>query len=321
MENINNDKQTEIAMFYNLENLYTPGFMIQQRSGDLVPGLLRWNEKRYRNKLFKMASVFQLVREQEGVLPFITGICEVQGAEPIEELLKLEPFNEEFGYVHFESLDERGVDVALLYDKSKVEIISAEPISFFFEIQDVEPESFDTTRDILFCKIRYKTELINVFVFHLPSKRENDVNKPKRKYILKEINTRVQKIISENNEPVILLGDFNENPDDELLEGFLLDSNYQTVLENPFINLFRKQHFSTFHYRNGLLFDQILLSEHFNTEKSVLEFSEAKVFAHQKILNWDKKFRGRPFRTYAGTRYLGGYSDHFPVLVKFETYK
>lgn len=318
MEKDFRDQRSEIAMFYNVENLYTPGFRIQQRSGEYVPGLPKWDEKRYRNKLFKLAAVFQLCKEEMGVMPFIIGLSEVQGEEPLQELLKMEPFDDGFGFLHYESMDERGVDVALLYDKSKVEIISSEPISFFFEINQDYPDSYDTTRDILFCKIRYQQEIINVFVFHLPSKRENDVNRPKRVYILNEIKKRISALISEEKEAVLLMGDFNENPDDDLLINLLDDDFGEQILANPFIEIFNNRIFSTFHYKDGLLFDQILFSGHFYSENFPLNYASAGVFRHPQIANWDKKFKGRPFRTYAGTRYIGGYSDHFPVLLKFE---
>ena len=58
----------------------------------------------------------------------------------------------------------------------------------------------------------------------------------------------------------------------------------------------------------------MILSKDFFNSNYPLLFKEAKVFNHEKLSNWNRKFAGRPFRTYAGTRYLGGYSDHFPIL-------
>ena len=89
-------------------------------------------------------------------------------------------------------------------------------------------------------------------------------------------------------------------------------------MENPYVELYKNRMFSTFHHKQGLLFDQIILSQDFYTLSSVLEFKEAGVFSHESMKSKDKKFLGRPFRTYAGTRYLGGYSDHYPVFVEFK---
>lgn len=308
----------ELIAFYNVENLFSPDPPQVHKLDPTLSGLRNWDERRYQNKLFKIAHVFQLIQEAENTLPFLIGLSEIQGQKPLEDLIAMEPFNSNFGVVHYDSMDERGVDVALLYDKSKVEIISSEPITYFFEIEDNNPANYDTTRDVLFCKVKYLGEIINVFVLHLPSKREKDVNKPKRDYIMNDVRQKVSDIISEKKEAVIICGDFNENPTDDNLIKLQYDYNSEKIMTNPYLDLYQKQNFSTYHYKDGLLFDQIILSPQFFATDFPLKFAAAKVFNHIKLSNYDKKFAGRPFRTYAGTRYLGGYSDHFPVIVEFK---
>jgi len=305
----------ESFSFYNVENLFLPDPKSTHKLDPTISGLRNWDERKYRNKLFKIAHVFQLMKEDNGVLPFVIGLAEVSGRKVLEELVQMDPFNSEYGIVHYNSMDERRVDVAILYDKSKVEVIDSETITFFFEITDRNIESYDTTRDVLYSKISYKGEIINVFVAHLPSKREKDINKPKRSFILGEIRGRILNIVDQKKEHVILCGDFNENPDDENLVKILYDNDGRKVLENPFQELFSTRRYSTFHYKSGLLFDQIMLSRSF-FGSSNLAFQNADVFNSEKISSRDRKFEGRPFRTYAGTRYLGGYSDHFPVFVQ-----
>lgn len=315
---MNNFGNTEMAMFYNVENLFPPDPIPVHRLNPTPSGLRNWDHRKYQNKLSKLAHVFQMVHEKHLVMPMLIGISEVQGDKVLEDLVSSEPFQNKFGIVHYESLDERGVDVALIYDKEKIEIIHSEPISFIFEFQNPQNSgNYDTTRDVLYCKVKYNNLIINVFIFHLPSKRALDVNKPKRDYIINSIKEKIEDIISKDNESVILLGDFNENPDDENLRKIIYDKESNKILNNPFSEIFQNQKFSTFHYKSGLLFDQIILSNHFYSEDSALGFEEAGVFNPERLSNWDKKNTGRPFRTYAGTRYLGGYSDHFPVFVKF----
>nr|WP_262483714.1 endonuclease/exonuclease/phosphatase family protein [Chryseobacterium sp. BLS98] len=284
-------------------------------------GLKNWDEKRYRNKLFKISHVFQLMKEENGTLPFLIGLSEVSGRKVLEDLVEMAPFNSEYGIVHYNSMDERKVDVAMLYHKDKVEIMDSETITFFFEIINRKnTENYDTTRDVLFSKVKYKGTVINVFIAHLPSKREKDVNKPKRDFILNEIHGRILKIVSNEKEHVILCGDFNENPDDENLVKILYDNNHEKVLVNPFQELFQTRNYSTFHYKSGLLYDQIIMSKSLFARDG-LSFQSAHIFNSEKISSQMRNFEGRPFRTYAGTRYLGGYSDHFPVFVKFEETK
>ncbi|KUJ57078.1 endonuclease/exonuclease/phosphatase family protein [Chryseobacterium aquaticum] len=305
----------ELFAFYNVENLFLPDPPSNHRLDPTNSGLRNWDERKYRDKLFKISHVFQLMKEETGILPCMIGLSEISGRKVLEDLVEMSPFNLQYGIVHYNSMDERKVDVALLYDKSKIEIIDSEAITFFFEIADNNPENYDTTRDVLFSKVKYKEEIINVFVAHLPSKREKDINQPKRNYILNEIRNRIIQIVNVEKENVILCGDFNENPDDEYLVKILFDDMHQKVLQNPFQELYSTKNYSAYHYKSGLLFDQILLSQSFFDNDKHLSFYDARIFKPEKLRSRNKIFSERPFRTYAGTRYLGGYSDHFPVYV------
>ncbi|WP_228453991.1 endonuclease/exonuclease/phosphatase family protein [Chryseobacterium fistulae] len=306
----------EILCFYNVENLFLPDQVPIHRMDPTRSGLKNWDERKYNNKLFRLSHVFSLIKKQNGILPFIIGLSEVSGREVLEDLVKMDPFNSKYGIIHYDSMDERKVDVAMLYDKAKVEIVDSETITFFFEKIKKNTENYDTTRDVLYSKIRYKEkkEVIHIFITHLPSQRERDVNKPKRAFILNEIRKRIMNI---EEEKVILCGDFNENPDDENLVRILYNDEGGKMLENPFLELFHTRNYSTFHLKTGLLFDQILLSKSF-FDKTGLIFQNAEIFNTKELSSRDRKFENRPFRTYAGTRYLGGYSDHFPVLTKFK---
>lgn len=319
MTKLNTDE--DLVAFYNVENLFLPDAPPAQKLDPTPSGLASWDDRKYQNKLLKIAHVFHLMQEREGSLPVLLGISEVQGRKPLEDLVKLSPFENEYGIVHYESMDERGVDVALLYKKSSVEIISSEPISYFFAVENKGSEYYDTTRDILHCRVRLSGALINFFILHLPSKREKDVNKSKRDYILRDLHSKIVNIIDSSGESVIVCGDFNENPDEKMIANFLFDENHTRIMQNPFVNLFKNENYSTFHYKNGLLFDQMILSNHFFQAYFPLLCEDAQVFNHEKLRTWDSKYAGRPFRTYAGSRYLGGYSDHFPILIRLKKNK
>ncbi|MCJ8152175.1 endonuclease [Chryseobacterium sp. SSA4.19] len=307
----------ELFSFYNVENLFLPDPKPKHKSDPTVSGLRNWDERKYQSKLSKISHVFRLIKEDKGILPFMIGLSEVSGRQVLDDLVKIEPFNSEYGIVHYHSKDERKVDVALLYDKNKVEVKHSEAITFLFEPENKNSESYGTTRDVLYSKVRYKEKEIDVFVVHLPSQREKKINGPKRIHILHEIRKKILSIINDDEKNIILCGDFNENPTDENLVQMLYNAGHEKVLENPFQLLFSARKYSTFHYRSGLLFDQIILSKSFFSIDSILPFHSAEVFSPPQISSRDRKFEGRPFRTYSGTRYLGGYSDHFPVFVKF----
>lgn len=162
----------ELLAFYNVENLFLPDPKPTHKLDPTYSGLRNWDDRKYKNKLNKISHVFQLIQDKKGSLPFLIGLSEISGRKVLEELVQMQPFNSDYGIVHYNSMDERKVDVALLYDKSKVEILDSEAITFFFERGNPNKEDYDTTRDVLFSKIKYNGDIINVFVAHLPSKRE-----------------------------------------------------------------------------------------------------------------------------------------------------
>ena len=311
----------EWVMFYNVENFFPPDEKFSKGESKKLSGLKRWNEWRYRHKIHRISSVFEYFREENGSLPMLIGLAEIANNEVLEDLLSHPVFEENYAFVHYDSLDERGVDTALLYDKTKIKYLDSDTISFIFELEEEGKEEMDTTRDVLQCRVEYEGEEMTVFVLHLPSKREQDINQSKRDYILHSVKERVLELTKHQKEPVMILGDFNENPYAENINFLLYHDGLDKLLENPFINLYTQRNFSTFYQKQGLLFDQIILSEYFYMQDSKLKFTKAGVFAHENIRTRDGKYKGKPFRTYAGTRYLGGYSDHFPVWVEFEKYK
>lgn len=306
----------EWTMFYNVENLFPPDDKFFKGESKKFSGLKKWNEWRYRNKLHRLNYVFELFYRHKGGLPMLIGLAEIADNSVLEDLVGQSVFGGKYSFVHYDSLDERGVDTALLYDHTKIKMLDSETMSFIFEFEEEVKDSVDTTRDVLHCKVEYEGEIINVFVLHLPSKREQDINQPKRDYILKNVQEKAVELIKEEREAVLILGDFNENPYAENIN-FLLYDGSEKLLENPFVQLYHQRRYSTYYSRQGLLFDQIILSQDFYGAAAVLQFQEAQIFAHEDMRTRDGKYQGKPFRTYAGTRYLGGYSDHFPVFVEF----
>ncbi|MBC7555697.1 MAG: endonuclease [Chryseobacterium sp.] len=317
---MNNIDQDLLLMFYNVENLFPPDEKSIHFLDPTNSGLRNWDQERYDSKIIKIGHVFELVKEEHQILPLLIGLAEISADSVLEDIIMQPVFDNKYKFVHYDSMDERGVDVALLYDATKCEILHSEPISFIFEFENPGSSSFDTTRDVLFCKVKFDGNIIDFYVVHLPSKRHKDINKPKRRYILNEIKEKIITEKKENYEAVIVLGDFNENATDDLINDFISNGENQ-ILNNPFSELFINKQFSTFHNSDGLLFDQILLSGEFFTNNYSIKFDEAIVFNNLKLSSWDRKFQGIPYRTYAGTRYLGGYSDHFPVLVKLKNTK
>ncbi len=79
----------ELVAFYNVENLFPPDLPTVHRLDPTNSGLTKWDDRKYKNKLFKIAHVFQLLKEREGVLPMLIGLSEVSGQKPLDELIAL----------------------------------------------------------------------------------------------------------------------------------------------------------------------------------------------------------------------------------------
>ncbi len=306
----------ELIAFYNVENLFSPELPAQHPTDPTVSGLSNWTSKRYEFKLHRISTVFNMIAQKYEALPMLIGLAEIQGKKPLQDLLNLSPLKENYQIVHFPSQDKRRVDVALLFDATKLELISARPIQIVFNTENTETQSVEATRDILHCKLKYGATAMHVFVLHLPSKRDRDVHLFKRKAIVKKLHEQIEILATEQNVSFLVLGDFNDNPDAEYLSQLRFSDTGTELLKNPFSDLYENEVFSTYHKKEGLLFDQILLSSSWFSAEQTLNFKEAAVFGPPQICRPEKKYKNKPYRTYAGSRYLGGYSDHFPVIVE-----
>jgi exonuclease III len=310
--------------FYNVENLYDSGIDKSKTSIEFpFQGSRSWNMSRYRNKLVKIAKTISSIGvEETQKLPTFFGLCEIENKKVIDELLEEFPFKANYGYVHKDSLDERGIDTAFFYNK---EFLTIEESEFIRTPIFNNDGTRDYTRDITYTKGKLEDITIHFFVLHLPSKRENNINVSKRIYILRELRKKLNDIFDKDIfANIIIMGDFNEDPTTTYLYQQLW--NKKTVQElkerelfNPFESLYKNNIYSTFHQGRGMLFDQIIFSKSFFKENNKLRYSSSHVFNVPFLQNMERERLGTPWRTYSGSRYLGGYSDHFPVYAIIES--
>lgn len=303
--------------FYNTENFFDPNDDSLTHDGDFTPnGKKKWTESRYRIKVKKIGQAISLIGLNEtGRPPMFVGLAEVENARVLNDLVQSE-FLEEFNYdyIHFESLDERGVDTAMIYRKDFITPDTVEPIRLQFP-EFGDPTDF--TRDVLYVKFNLKEMFIHTFVLHLPSRRDVDVNRDFRNLIMKKVREKMDEILAEDpNAYIVIMGDMNGNPDDidavEILKTRDVSQMEAGEMFNPMFGL-RKSSGSLRHAGKWILFDQILFSKAFFEPINGFVWYKTEVFKDRLVQEWDRRFSGSPFRTYAGNRYLGGYSDHFPV--------
>ena len=237
----------------------------------------------------------------------VLGLCEVENLVVLNDLNIAYP-GRDYRIIHYESPDNRGIDNALLYDPNRFSIISSKPILN-------KLKNGGNTRDILYVEGNYQGRRLHLFVNHWPSNyggREKSI--PKRKstaeLIIKEIEM-LQK--SDEFAEIILLGDFNENPDEQNIK--LLEKIGLTSLMKPMIG---KSNIGTYVYRGkDYLYDQIIVNDQLQDDKNLVVVNDSVyILDLPKYRQQEGNYKHYPFRFWAGNRLLGGYSDHLAVKVK-----
>lgn len=300
--------------FYNLENLFDTKNDPNTLDDDFTPnGKKNWSYKRYKKKLKKLANVIaQLGAEKSFYSPAIIGVVEVENQTVLNDLVTTKHLkNEHYGIVHYDSPDERGIDVALLYKKELFELLHSETFPLLLNGENGDR---DYTRDVLLVKGNLNGELVYTIVNHWPSRRSGtDVSEEKRIKAAQLVTYIVDKISAETQDAkIIIMGDFNDNPSNKSIKNYLVNHRFY----NPMERLINTGNGTLNHDKTWHLFDQIIFSKNFLTiEENKHSFKYAEVFDEQFLKVWKGKLKGNPFRTYIGKWYQGGFSDHFPVYV------
>ena len=314
---IKNSNSHTIA-FYNIENLFDIENDPLTNDDDFLPtSAKRWTPKRYDNKLKKLGKVIsQIGKEETNLAPIIVGLAEVENKKVLSDLVRSEHLiSETYSYIHYDSADERGIDVALLYKDEFFKVENSETFSVYLQSETGER---DYTRDILLVQGKLHEEDINIIVNHWSSRREGEKEtEHKRIAAANVVNNVIARLKKEQaNAKIIVMGDFNDNPENESL--MLLEK--EGHLYNPFSTVLSYNKGSLNHDFQWNMFDQILISGNFfDPDGTKLKFIKAEVFNSKFLTQYHGKYKGQPFRTYVGKKYKGGYSDHFPVYIQFRT--
>jgi len=314
-------RDTSIAYniaFYNIENLFDIENDPLTNDDDFLPtSIKRWTSKRYQNKLKKLGAVISKIGEEGAeIAPVIVGLAEVENSKVLSDLVNSKNLiNEGYSYVHYDSSDERGIDVALLYKSDIFKVENSETFSVYLQNELGEQ---DYTRDILLVQGKLNNEYLNIIVNHWSSRREGEKETEfKRIAGAKVVNSIIKNLKQEDsNAKTIVMGDFNDNPNNDSISLMEEESN----LFNPFKTVWSREKGSLSYNFQWNLFDQILFSTNFfDINNSTLNFASADVFNSKFLTQYHGKYKGQPFRTFVGKKFKGGYSDHFPVYIQLKT--
>ena len=318
------EKQYKVGCiaFYNLENLFDTINDPAINDEEFLPdGKLNWNTSRYFLKLDHLSQVIsQVGSEYAKACPVVVGLSEVENINVVKDLISRPALkSSDYGIVHYDSPDLRGIDVALIYQKQYFTVTSSKPVKLTI------PGNLDwKTRDQLVVAGIFDGEPLYIIVNHWPSRSGGEKKSaPLRNAaadLCKSIVDSIQMI--DPAAKIIVMGDLNDDPTNKSLVKHLqtksqINETGEKDLFNPMYNMYKKDGTGSLAYRdNWDLFDQIIVSGTLlGKDKSTYKFFKAKIFNKTFLIQKEGSFAGYPFRTYAGGVYLGGYSDHFPAYI------
>jgi len=305
-------------MFWNVENLFDPFDDSLTHDDEFTPeGERHWTWSKFKNKLNNLYKVITI--SGGWYPPDIIGFCEIENRWVLEQLVRNTPLSKyEYRVIHYDSPDPRGIDVGMLYLPGSFRPIYSAPV----RVMGLKPED-EPTRDILYVKGMIPgPDTLHLFINHWPSRYQGEkVSAPKRFAAAGILKKNIDSLFRINyNNRIIVFGDFNDEPADQSISEILAAGNISGDIEaSTLYNLVIPEIHSfpgTQKYQGKwFFFDQFIVSG------SLLRSIDSccmTILDYDFLLEEDKSYVGsKPFRTYNGYRYRGGFSDHLPVCLKF----
>jgi endonuclease/exonuclease/phosphatase family metal-dependent hydrolase len=308
--------------FYNCENFFDTKHDRDKLDEDFTPdGKFHYTDRIYHEKQDHIASVIKAMGTNinpDG--PALVGLVEIENNTVLDGLVSNDEIaDRHYKYEWYNGPDPRGINVALLYDPARFTVLKSEPLHVSLPDKSI---AFHT-RDVLHVYGILQGDTVHVFVNHWPSRRgEEEEMEDKRNAAAMVDKDAIAAIMQQDpNSKVIVMGDFNDNPNDESITkelGATGDKNNltNTGLYDPFANIYDPASTGTEIFKDSWnLFDQIMVSKAFLQGGHKLHYEKAEIFKPDFIVDHYKKHDGEPHRSFAGTHWIHGYSDHFPVLM------
>ena len=297
----------------------------QNLADDFTPKSAKnYNTKVYKQKLANESKVIsELGVSYTRTLPAIVGLIEVENRQVIEDLIKQPALLKgDYGIVHYNSYDARGIDVGIIYQKKRFTVTD----SYKKELPIFNDDGKRAyTRDILVVKGLLDGEKIAVFMNHWPSRSGGEAaSQPRRNFAANALREEMDKIRAEEPDRILIsMGDYNDDPVSPSLKKYLhaVGDKKELSEEYPYYNYMYKmfkQGVASLGYRDAPnLFDQIIVSKNAISDTLTKNYSvfKAEVYAPPYLITPDGQYKGYPFRSWAGDLFTGGYSDHFPAFI------
>ena len=314
--------KTAVIAFYNCENFYdTLNDPLSRDDEFTAKGERHYRSNIYFDKLDKIATVISKIGTDASIKnpdgPAIMGLAEIENKNVLNDLIA-HPLlrNRKYNFVHFDSKDERGVDVALLYNPKYFKVEACKPLF-------VKMRGYYYTRDILWVKGSLDGETIHIYVNHWPSRiggqEQTESSRITAARVLKNHMDSILK--ADGSQKIVIMGDFNDDPIDKSISDILKAKEHADDVSlfglfNPFAGLFKKGIGSILNRDVWSLFDQIIVSYPWiNKKQDGFFFYQSLIYNPAFLTENMGRYKGYPMRTWDGNTYRGGYSDHFPAYI------
>lgn len=307
-------KGLKTIAFYNVENLFDTINDPKTIDEEFLPdSKLKWTNSIFQQKLKNTAKVISKIDSINGVV--LVGLAEIENRFVLNELVKTQFLKKKkYQIIHNESPDERGIDVALLYQKCFYKPLKNE----FLKVEVPNDTSFKT-REILYTfGLIGKKDTLHIFVNHWPSRRGGqEKSEAYRILAAKTLKEKCHQIFKQNtNAKIIVMGDFNDYPDNKSIYDVLEAKESNSSLINLGYQIHKDGNGSTSYDGKWGLLDQIIVSKGIlNNQK--LKNNRLNIFKEEWLLFKRKNGDVSPNRSVAGGKFTGGYSDHLPVYIQF----
>lgn len=293
-----------LVMFWNVENFYDytdDGNNSGEREFS-SSGTRHWTKGRFYAKCNAFAKSVLWTADRYGRLPDVIGLAEIENSGVLKAILGATSLKKcGYSFVHFDSADRRGSDVALLYRKSFFRVCGSRAIAVR------TPEGVPLrTRDILYvCLKREDGEIFHFAVNHHPSKFGGSRSSWfSRKCAMDALSGLCDSLMATGDVNIVLMGDFNESADSD---SFDILGDRMTNLAFPLA----EKGEGTIRYQGR--WDLIDI---FFVPKGMESVSEMNILRIPFLMVQDRAHPGeKPLRTYSGPLYQGGVSDHCPIVM------
>ncbi|WP_223032536.1 endonuclease/exonuclease/phosphatase family protein [Hanstruepera marina] len=310
--------------FYNLENLFDT--INDPSKNDEASPIMEMNTEIgeiYKKKVHNMARVISDIGVDDTKnSPVIIGVSEVENRDVLEDVVN-DPLliSKDYGIVHYDSPDRRGIDVALLYQKRFFTPINTS--SHELVIYDDSSRERIYTRDQLLVSGKLDGELIHVIVNHWPSRRGGEARSRPKRVAAAKLNKKIIDSLQtiDPYAKVIIMGDLNDDPINASVKDVLKAERHKEDvglkgIYNPMEEFFKNGIGSNAYRDSWSLFDQIMITKPFlEKDYSTYQYYRAGIYNKNYLVNKRGRYKGYPLRSFADGNFTDGFSDHFPVYI------